>query len=380
MDTLNRLYLTELFRSISHSAIGIFLPIFLLKTGLNLSELSLFFIIMFAFNILSSVLSLLFFMNKGHILMALSLIIRGFFYYSLYAYLNWHVLALIFGLAVGFYWSVMDLAVIYLPKSNRGFKIGVLYSLMNTASMIGPIIGGFIITYIGYSELFIISILLLIPAFLSALLIKRFNWDFKKIDFTVIKNYFKNKAGVCILVFIMVYGVISVPSWIYQPILLNRLAGTEFNMGVIQTIVNLLVSLSYVFAGRFFDRNKARNLLISALIIESASMIIIGFSNSIELFTIGSWISSLGMALIAAPFWGVLSRSMSKEKYNALILFTSLLLGGARMISIILLEPLLVIGNLALIFTILAVIIFLGAVAVYLIPRKLFNNDIQFSS
>ncbi len=306
--------------------------------------------------------------------MALSLLIRGFFYYSLYSYLNWHIMALTFGLAIGLYWSVMDLAAIYLPKSNRGFKIGLLYSLMNTASMIGPIIGGFIITYIGYGELFVISLLLLIPAVLSALLIRRFNWNFKKIDFSALKNYLNNKTGLIILLFTLVYGVISVPGWIYQPVLLNQLAGTEFNMGIIQTIVNILVSLSYIIAGRFFDRNKARILLISALIMEGLSMIIIGFSKSVEVFTVGSWISSLSIALIAAPFWGLLSRSISREKYNALILFTSIALGGVRMISIALLEPLFVIGSITLIFTILSIIIISGAVIVYLIPEELFSN------
>ncbi|WEU40576.1 MAG: hypothetical protein OdinLCB4_001195 [Candidatus Odinarchaeum yellowstonii] len=374
MDTLNRLYLTEIFRSISHSAIGIFLPIYLLKTGLNLSELSLFFIIMFAFNILSAALSLLFLMNKGPILMALSLLVRGFFYYSLFAYLDWHIIALVFGLAIGLYWSVMDLAIIYFPKSNRGFKIGMLYSLMNTASMLGPIIGGFVITYIGYGGLFIVSILLVIPAILSALLIGDINWDFKKIDFSVLKNYLNNKKGLIILFFTLVYGMTSVPGWIYQPILLNQLAGTELNMGVIQTVVNILVSLSYIIAGRFFDRNRARVLLILALIIEGTSMIIIGFSTSIELFTVGSWLSSLGIALLAAPFWGVLSKSVSKEKFNVLIFFTSIALGGVRMISIALLEPLLIIGNLMLIFNIIGVIIFLGLIAAYLLPKELFNN------
>ncbi|MEM2109322.1 MAG: hypothetical protein QW327_02415 [Candidatus Odinarchaeota archaeon] len=377
MNTLNRIYLTEVFRSISHSSIAIFLPIFLLKTGLNVAELSAFYIVMFAFNILSSVLSLLFFMNKGNILMALSLLVRGLFYYSLYSYLNWHILALTFGLAIGLYWSVMDLAIIYIPKENRGFKIGILYGLMNTASMIGPIIGGFIISYIGYSELFFTAILLLIPALLSALLIGRFNWDFKQVDFSFLKKYFNNKLGLIIILFTLIYGVISVPSWIYQPILLNRFAGTEFNMGIIQTIVNLLVSISYIAAGRFFDLNRARIILISALFIEGASMIIMGISTSIEIFTLGSWASSFGIALTAAPFFGLLSRTMSKDKYNSLIFFTSIALGGSRLITIAVLEPLLILGDLTLIFIILGVIIWIGFATAFLLPKDLFNNKNQ---
>ena len=377
MNTLNRIYLTEVFRSISHSMIAIFLPIFLLKTGLNVTELSAFYIVMFAFNILSSVLSLLFFMNKGNILMALSLLVRGLFYYSLYSYLNWHILALTFGLAIGLYWSVMDLAIIYIPKEDRGFKIGILYGLMNTASMLGPIIGGVIISYIGYSELFLTAILLLIPAFLSALLIGRFNWDFKRVDFSFLKKYFNRKLGLIILLFTLIYGVISVPGWIYQPLLLNRFAGTEFNMGIIQTIVNLLVSVGYIAAGRFFDLNRARIILISALFIEGASMIIMGVSTSIEIFTLGSWASSFGTALTAAPFFGLLSRTMSKGKYNSLIFFTSIALGGSRLITIALLEPLLVIGDLTLIFIILGIIIWIGFATAFLIPKDLFNNKNQ---
>lgn len=374
MDKLNRIYITEVFRSISHSSLSIFLPIFLLKTGLNVLELSFFYIVMFSSSIIISLLSLLFFMKKGNLLMVTSLFMRGVFYYSLYAFLNWHILAIAFGLAIGLYWSVVDLALIYLPKKRWGLKIGILYSLMNTASMLGPIIGGAVVSYLGYTELFLTALFLLIPAVASALLIGDFGWQFKKIDSSFLINYFKSRAGIILLLVTPIYGVISVPGWIYQPLLLNQYAGSEFNMGIIQTLINLLVSISYLAAGKLFDLNKARSILILALFIEGVSMVTIGFSQSIEVYTAGSWLASFGAALIAAPFWGVISRTAFKENYNAIIFFTIIALGGSRIISLALLAPLLASGDIQTIFVILAVVIWAGTVLALFIPKHFFDN------
>jgi MFS family permease len=373
-NQLNKLYIAEVFRSLAHSSLGIFLPIFILTTGASLSDLSFFYITMFSIGYISGSIAITFFSRKANFVMFISMIFRGLFYFSLYLYTSWHIFAITFGIAIGLYWYIIDLSLLYLPKNQRGLKIGLFYGLTYAASIIGPIFGGYIISFFGYSSLFIYVIILLIPTSITVYLVGKYNWNFNPVKFEFFKKFLKNREGKIFLIFVPIYGIIFVQSIFYYPLLLNQFTGSELGMGVIQTIINILVAVSFLFAGKIFDLKKGRLILIPAVFIVGFALIGIGFSTTIEIFTAFSWLSSFGFALVASPFWAIIGSSTSKKNLANIIVFTNLLLVLGRVIAILLLEPFLAVGNYQFIYISIGALALFGTLIAFLFPNKLFTE------
>jgi len=374
-NQLNRIYLTEVFRSISHSSLGLFLPIFLVSIGTTPTELSLFFITLFSVVYISGIIGIIFFHKKANLVIIASMFFRGFFYYLLFIYASWQPLAIIFGIAIGLYWYIIDLSLIYIPKNKKGLRIGIFYGLMSLASIIGPILGGFVIASFGYNSLFLFVIILLIPTIISAYFIGKFKWEFKPIKLQAIKNLLKKKHIKIILFFVPIYGIIFMQSIFYYPLLLHQYVGTELGMGIIQTVINVLVAVSYLLAGKIFDLQKGKFILILSMMIIGVSLIGISVSPTIETFTVSSWISNFGFALIASPFWAMIGASVNKEDLASLVILTNLFLVSGRVIAVIFLNPLLVANNFGLIYLILGSLAFVGMICAFFIPSELFNKQ-----
>ncbi|MHA1835749.1 MAG: hypothetical protein ACTSYQ_02295, partial [Candidatus Odinarchaeia archaeon] len=111
--------------------------------------------------------------------------------------------------------------------------------------------------------------------------------------------------------------------------------------------------------------------------VEGASLISIGLATTIEFFTVASWISSFGFALLASPFWGIISRTTSKNQLASIIFFTTIMLTLGRIVAIALLSPLLISGAINLIFITIGILAFIGSLIVVVFPSQLFSNKIQ---
>ncbi|MFX1598306.1 MAG: MFS transporter [Promethearchaeota archaeon] len=364
VDQLTRIYAMEFIRSLAHTMLGIYLPIYILDTGSTTTELSLFFALVFTFNAISSFLSLSIFRKRMGLGLFVSLIFRGVFYFSLFWAINWHVIAPIFGFGVGLYWSFIDLSLITLPrKEESGLRIGILYMLMQIAGIIGPIIGGFIITDFGYSNLFLTATALLVPTAFLALLVGRLKTDFEIPSARFVKEYYGNsRDNRLLLVFVPLYGLITAQMWVYYPLLLRQWGQTELGMGIIQTIVGILVALTLVGAGKLFDLNRGRHVIISSLVLQTISLLLLGVAWNVEVFTVAGWMVSVASSLMASPFWATIAGTAEKRFYPSLVILVSALLNSGRVVAFVLFAPLLASGNLMVIYFVIAGVTLVGLV------------------
>lgn len=367
VNQLTRIYATEFIRSLAHTMLGIYLPVYILDTGYTATGLSLFFILVFSFNAISSFLSISLFTRRMNLGLFTSLVFRGIFYFSIFLAIDWQIIAPIFGFAIGLYWSFIDLSLITLPRREEsGLRIGILYMATQIAGIVGPVIGGFIITDFGYSNLFLMAAMLLIPTAILALLVGQLKTDFENPSTRFVKEYFKsNKDNRLLLIFIPLYGLITAQMWVYYPLLLRQWGQTEFGMGIIQTTVGILVAVTLVGAGKLFDLNRGRHVIISSLFMQTISLLMLGIAWNVEVFTVAGWMVSLASSLMTSPFWATIARTTETRFYPSLIIMVTSLLNSGRVVAFIVFEPLLAGGNLMLIYFIVAGITLVGLLVAF---------------
>lgn len=367
VNQLTRIYATEFIRSLAHTMLGIYLPIYILDTGSTPTGLSLFFVLVFSFNAISSFLSLTLFKKRMSLGLFVSLVFRGVFYFSIFLAMDWQIIAPIFGFAVGLYWSFIDLSLIALPKREEsGLRIGILYMAMQIAGIIGPIIGGFIITDFGYSNLFLMAVALLMPTAVLALSVGQLKTDFEIPSARFVKEYFKNsRDNRLLLVFVPLYGLITAQMWVYYPLLLRQWGQTELGMGIIQTTVGIFVAVTLIGAGKLFDLNRGRHVIISSLLMQTVSLLMLGIAWTVEIFTVAGWVVSLASSLMTSPFWATIAGTTEKRFYPSLVIMVTSLLNSGRVAAFIMFEPLLARGDLALIYFIVAGIALVGLLVAF---------------
>ncbi|MHA1334034.1 MAG: hypothetical protein ACTSPL_08200 [Candidatus Odinarchaeia archaeon] len=365
--------------------IGIYLPVYLLLSECTLVEISLFYTLLFSVGILTTFILMLRFVRHINISMAIAFIFRGLFYLSLYFGWHWIIMGILFGLAVGLYWPFVDLTLITLPKhKNAGFRISILYGLSQIASIFGPMLGGFAIVSVSYQFLFIFISVMLIPAEVVALKMGKLNYNYEKPSLDFYREYCRtNPHSKVLFIFSPLYGIIYMQSWVYYPLILRLFSDTEFSMGIIQTVINFLVVLSFLAAGRLFDLKRGRIIIVTALALEMISMLIIAYSFNIEMFTVGGWISLFGFSLMAAPYWAIVKSAVEQKHYPALVLLTGCLISVSRILFLLLVIPLFVSFGFTEIYLIISILVFLGLIAMLLftselyLPRKLTENETE---
>jgi MFS family permease len=97
-------------------------------------------------------------------------------------------LAIYNGLTSAFYWVAFHcFFAVKTNDSNSLERVGVLFSLPKILTVFSPILGGFIITYLGFSPLFFLVSILLLLSLIPLIKMKDFELD---LDFDL-KTYSK---------------------------------------------------------------------------------------------------------------------------------------------------------------------------------------------
>ena len=188
---LNELYISVAIKSFASSMITIFIPIFLLKLDYSLTHVLIFYAILNATHALFVIPAAKISSKYGYkhsIFFSIPILIV--FYLALYTLEQFHwplyLLAIIFGVNNALYWIGYHVDFsIFSDKKNRGEEIGTTRIINSIFHVFGPIIGGLILTFIGFQALFVtVSVLLLasaIPLFFSKDIHKPVPLSFKRI-------------------------------------------------------------------------------------------------------------------------------------------------------------------------------------------------------
>ncbi|MCA9485968.1 MAG: MFS transporter, partial [Nanoarchaeota archaeon] len=168
VKNLKPLYYESVLRGIAFSFFGIFVPIYFLTLGFSLNSVLIYFLIFhtttFIFTPISIVLSRRFGI-KRLMISSIPLVVLYLFLllfldkYSIPIYL----ISVVSGIKSAFYFIPYHFYFSKLSKDgSRGSQYSKLEALGKSIGLIGPIIGGIIATYFGFSVLFSLSLFFLI--------------------------------------------------------------------------------------------------------------------------------------------------------------------------------------------------------------------------
>ncbi len=171
---LNELYFCIALRSCAIAMLSIFVPIYLLKLNYTLSQIFIFYTIICAVHALGTIPVAYFagrFGLKHTILYSFPFLITFMVLLYTLESMHWNIyaLSLIYGINNAFFWFGYHTDFCVASKPGKlGEGVGMAFTLMNIATVTGPLLGGLIISLLNYQSLFSIvcSILIIAPILL----------------------------------------------------------------------------------------------------------------------------------------------------------------------------------------------------------------------
>ena len=331
----------------ANSMVEIFIPLYLLEKGYQLSMIILFYAISQASRFLFLPLGASFSSSFGAkkalsasfvLSIAFYLLLRGIDYSPIVFYIS----AFFFGMIMAFlYLPFLVHQSKISPNNNRGRTISKISIYSALASAAGPLIGGLIISSFGFKFVFLIAILSILPAILILLSTPEIS-KIRKINF---HSIFISKISRD-LVANGFYNYQSFSFMAICPIFIFSVLGEYEAMGSIQTASLAISVLAFYIAGKFadkFDRNKL--LFISSLTKTFADLLFV-FVNStwrVFLFNTGSVFAT---SMQAVPWNAKLLEHADKESRTEYVAIFEM--GGSLIACIGLLILCLLIQNMPL--------------------------------
>ncbi len=300
---LYQIYLSVALRSIAISLIGIFIPLYLFhEKGLGLEKTLLFFILYSVVFGISMPLAAKFSSRYGirhSILFGIPLYLL--FVALLYFLPNTAALIIVasscLGASQAFYWMGMHLAFHHAshPK-HRGEEVGTRASVTVLSTMLGPFIGGILITWIGFGAVFVVAAVLL---FASGFLLLRstenhvsYHFSFKSV---IDKRHWKDSL------FFVSRGTHIIADGVLWPLFIFFILGNYFSMGIIGSLMSLSSILLFWGMGKYSDHADRRRIIRWTSVFDSMIWIAITFVHTtMQVFGI-TILSSLVRAAHESP-------------------------------------------------------------------------------
>lgn len=230
----------------------------------------------------------------------------------------WWILAirLLQGVLAGFTAAAQAWSLKISPINAHGRIVGRLQSATALGSIVGPICGGFLANYYGYSSIFATSgfICIVVSILLAKYLIE--NPINKENIINTIKKIKKIYPGENFLLFLICFT--QAARWMSTPFfslyVVEQLHSGNITVGIIYALMALMMSLTTPNLGRFLDNKKGymtwgKRILVTALLM--SGLVYCGFA----------FVTKAYLAFVLSLFLGISLGAIS------LILFTFLLKG-----------------------------------------------------
>ncbi len=330
---LNELYISVAIKSFAISMISIFIPIFLLKLNYSLTSVLMFYAILNATHALfvipaakiSSKYGL-----KHSIFYSIPVLI--IFYLGLYTLEQFHwpiyLLAIIFGINNALYWVGYHIDFsLFSNKEDRGKEIGMARIVTSVFHVLGPIIGGLILTFIGFQPLFVVVSVLLIASTIPLF----FSKDIHKPAPLFIKGIFKGQKIKNALAFAG-HGIESGVSLVIWPIFIFFTILNNFTtLGMVSSL-SLLFSLFFVLIiGKFSDVHRKLVLKMGALLNTIIWGIRFFIKTTFQVFIIDSFYG-ISQTLITIPFDALSYDKANESNIVKFIMFREIIIQTGRVI------------------------------------------------
>jgi MFS family permease len=264
---LSELYISSLLRTLAHSMVGIFIPVYLVANGFSVAAVIFYFAMFYGFGLIgvNEVTGrLIARFGPKHIIGA-SFFLQIFFFVLLASLPSHHwplwILALTARIASCAYYMPRHVSFSKIKHKDRGGKeLGLLDIFERGAGVIGPIIGGVVATiFDGQAILIVASILFacaVLPLLMSVEHIKTHQrYSYKKMPLrkmrrALIVNGFSNlENGLTIWLWPLYVGIFIFTT---EPYL---------KLGIVSSIGTVVAILAAMVVGRIIDNKKGHDLL-----------------------------------------------------------------------------------------------------------------------
>jgi len=331
---LSEIYLFIFISSLAFSMIGVFIPLYLLFELQYSFVLVLLFYILFFFVFalttpfvakLSSKIGF-----KHTILLSMPLLIC--FYGLLYLIkINpklYYLTAIMFGLSKSFFWIPFHSNFTkFSDKKHRGEEIGVWYLIAVIIGIIGPLVGSFILTYLGFGWLFLIvsclSFISVVPLFYSKEV-----YSSHKFNLKTLKESKKD------IISFIGYGMKLVPMQIYWPIFIYLFLNNYLKLGCIISVAMLFIAFFSWFIGRASDTSDKSEILRSGSLFDSVVWFVKIFARSFWQFLGLSILGMMCFNMIDIPFMAKVY-DKAQKRILEYIVFREIFLVVGRLLMLI---------------------------------------------
>ncbi len=241
----------------------LFEPIFLYNLGFTLTQIMYFYVLVYgAYAILvfpaAKITSWIGYKHSILVAVIFNIIYLAVLYQTKFHTPLFFVAPFLFALQKSFFWPPYNADIaIHNQKDQRGREVGVLFSLVEVACIIGPIAGGFISYKFGFPALFSAASLLLLasvyPLFRSPEVYTRHEFRFKNF-LAVLRHYPQNHFAY----WGYAEDLMLMSLW---PLFMYFMIPQVFSIGAIVTVASIIAVMVMLYLGRLFDNQKRLMLL-----------------------------------------------------------------------------------------------------------------------
>lgn len=297
----------------SETIIGVFFPIFLYEfLGMNLASFFLWFAIGMGLRLPLFVWAAKVFSRTGlRVAIAVGVVMWSLYYFGAYLlnvqpdlYPSVVLFFTFLSLAIchAFYWTPfhVDFAK-FGKKGRRGRELGVLYSLQRFLSVVGPILGGWIIATYSYDVAFVVGIVVALASLLPVLSFPKVDVQYEFGFFESFQKIFSKKYRYLTLSMVAL-GVESVVAYAMWPVFLFVVFdGNYLDVGIFSSIIILIGMILQLFMGGLTDRKHPRVLLRFGVNLYALGWIAKGLVSSVTGVFAASTFHTFGSILMRTP-------------------------------------------------------------------------------
>jgi YQGE family putative transporter len=363
-NELKEVYLNLAIRSFAISLINIFVPVYLLVLGFSLQEVLIYIIVIFAS-------AGIFAGPSGEICSRIGLkhtMLISIPLYALYLILlasitpgNQFVygLAVLNGIAASLYWVPLnsDFAK-FSDRKHIGMETGILSLAPAVGSVMGPIIGGLIIAFLGFMPLAIVTttmlFLSLIPVFTTGDYKSSLSYDWKKLF----------KENVEFFDSFVAQGILTTLDFAVIPLYIFFLTTDFVSLGGIKSVTMLGAFIFMILIGWLSDKIKKPKMLSLGAILQTIVAALFLFSGNLFYVFFVFFIWTISVTLANIPFFGMVCYKAKKTSKTEFMVMREVGLSVGRIIgfSVFLLMPTFDGFRLIFAFVVLAALYFLFSI------------------
>ena len=311
---LNELYVSTVLRTLAFSMIGIFVPLFLFKElAYTLQEIIYFYLVYSVFFLIFTPIGAKLgnYIGIKH-LMLISTPFYIAYFAMLYALENnpswFYYIPTAYGIAEGLFWIGFHIDFSMFSQSKyRGNQISKFYGFALLAGLVGPMIGGAVLTFSDFNLLFFTVVLLLIgsavPLFFSKDIKRDYKLSWKFLNVGSFKDFVSYSS----------FGAKGMVAGIFFPIFVFSILGLYAVMGSLFTFLGLLNLAIIYFMGKLTDVfSKSKLVKIFSIFNSIIWVVKIFVKTKMELIGVAALSSSTDIA-VSLPYTAIMYDKCKKN-------------------------------------------------------------------